>query len=301
MLKLAFGVIWRSWVRMILHSSRASILINGSPTNEFKIQRDLRQGDPLSPFLFLIVMEGLHLCIKEKMVEGDFHGISVGVNPITVSHLLYADDAVFLSNWHRENFDCMMQALNKFHTFSEGEIESLAATAGCIKGVFPFVYLGLPMGASMLCISSWGSLREKLVCLETVLNDTESMRASFFWGSSDGNRKMHWIRWDQVLAPLENMVLGLEVLGLSIMHFCLSGCGDGNIIVSNAWPMIVKLYHNLQRDGKLPNNVLRVKFGNGIGVRFWLDNWKGDGRRLFHLESNGNCYLAEKLMDGEWN
>ncbi|XP_071700087.1 uncharacterized protein [Rutidosis leptorrhynchoides] len=380
---LGFGASWRSWVHMILQSSRTSILINGSPTKKFKVHIGLRQGDPLSPFLFLIVMEGLHLCIKEKIGEGVFHEVSVGKNPIMVSHLLYADDAIFISKWQRDKFDCMMQVLDKFHVFSglsinvnksvvyglgvpESKIESFVTTVGCIKGEFPFVYLGLPMGSSMLHTSNWNSLREKFKkrlvgwqsnllsiggraklvksvlgsvgiyylsifkCPEMVHNDIESMRASFFWGSSDGNRKMHWIYWDQVLAPLKNGGLGigstrafnyalllkwvwrfvanLDSKWASVIR-AIYGCNgsmDGNISGSSAWPMIVKLYNKRQSDGKLPYNVLRVKVRNGRDVRFWLDNWKGDGTlaskfgRLFHLETNTDCYLADKLIHGVW-
>nr|GEW71056.1 reverse transcriptase domain-containing protein [Tanacetum cinerariifolium] len=46
-----------------LESSRTSILVNGSPTSEFCVKRDLRRGDPLLPYLFILVMEGLHVAL----------------------------------------------------------------------------------------------------------------------------------------------------------------------------------------------------------------------------------------------
>lgn len=49
MRKLGFGEIWISWIRECLNSAKVAILVNGSPTNEIKMSRGLRQGDPLSP------------------------------------------------------------------------------------------------------------------------------------------------------------------------------------------------------------------------------------------------------------
>ncbi|GKF32652.1 RNA-directed DNA polymerase, eukaryota, reverse transcriptase zinc-binding domain protein [Tanacetum coccineum] len=68
--KFGFGSKWRGWIHNCLHSSKGSILVNGSPTDEFHFQRGLKQGDPLSPFLFILVMESLHLSFQNVVDEG---------------------------------------------------------------------------------------------------------------------------------------------------------------------------------------------------------------------------------------
>ncbi|GJZ96287.1 RNA-directed DNA polymerase, eukaryota [Tanacetum coccineum] len=56
-----FGSKWCSWIRGCLHSGMASVLLNGSPTSEFQFHCGLKQGDPLAPYLFILIMESLHL------------------------------------------------------------------------------------------------------------------------------------------------------------------------------------------------------------------------------------------------
>ncbi|GJX09114.1 hypothetical protein Tco_0198973 [Tanacetum coccineum] len=70
MAQMGFGVKWRKWIYACLSSASVSILINGSPSKEFPMKRGLRQGDPLLPFLFLIVAEALQVMVTDSCNKG---------------------------------------------------------------------------------------------------------------------------------------------------------------------------------------------------------------------------------------
>nr|GEZ38588.1 RNA-directed DNA polymerase, eukaryota [Tanacetum cinerariifolium] len=75
--KLGFGDKWRMWIQSCLKSSRGSIIINGSPTEEFQFFEGLKQCDPLSPFLFILVTESLHLLFQRVEKAKMFKGVHV--------------------------------------------------------------------------------------------------------------------------------------------------------------------------------------------------------------------------------
>nr|GFC31161.1 cysteine-rich receptor-like protein kinase [Tanacetum cinerariifolium] len=73
--KFCFGEKWCKWIRECLRSSWGSMIVNGSPTKEFQFFKGLKQGDPLSPFLFILIMEILHLRFQNVVDAGMFKGI----------------------------------------------------------------------------------------------------------------------------------------------------------------------------------------------------------------------------------
>ncbi|GKE95445.1 RNA-directed DNA polymerase, eukaryota [Tanacetum coccineum] len=60
----------RCWIQGCLNSAMGSILVNGSPTSEFKFSKGLKHGDPLSPFLFILIIESLHLSFNNMVPKG---------------------------------------------------------------------------------------------------------------------------------------------------------------------------------------------------------------------------------------
>ena len=83
--------------KMVISTVTFSVLINGSPYGFFRSSKGLRQGDPLSPYLFVLGMEALSILINKAM-EGGFLSIyklrDRGGNEVQVSHLLFADDTL---------------------------------------------------------------------------------------------------------------------------------------------------------------------------------------------------------------
>ncbi|MCH86339.1 cysteine-rich receptor-like protein kinase [Trifolium medium] len=97
--KMGFKCKWRQWIMSYISTATASVLVNGSPIKEFSIGRGLRQGDPLSPFLFLIAAEGLNVILKASVDSGLFKGYQIGSDPlsrVSVSHLQFADDTLII-------------------------------------------------------------------------------------------------------------------------------------------------------------------------------------------------------------
>ena len=94
MLKLGFSENWVNIVMGLVSTVSFSVMFNGKKLEEFKPSRGTRQGDPISPYLFLIAAEGLLCLLKSKDESSNIHGLQVAHSAPPVNHLLFADDSL---------------------------------------------------------------------------------------------------------------------------------------------------------------------------------------------------------------
>ena len=103
--RMGFGERWCRWIKACISTVKFSILVNGSLAGFFGSSRGLRQGDPLSPLLFLMVMEVLSRLLKRTKNGGFLYGFQAGSHSyggIHISHLLFADDTILFCDASRE-------------------------------------------------------------------------------------------------------------------------------------------------------------------------------------------------------
>lgn len=174
-----FGVRWRKWIQGCISSANYSIMINGCPHGQFKGQRGLRQGDPLSPFLFVLVADVLGRMIDAAKNSGLVEGFKVGRCQAHVTHLQYADDSLLFLKQSESVVSRMMMIVQAFCYISglklnlakcnlmginvaDGEVARAASEVGCQIGYWPVKYLGMPLGGSPLSVGFWEPVLRKI-------------------------------------------------------------------------------------------------------------------------------------------
>jgi hypothetical protein len=96
LIQVGLGIRMTNWIMSCVVSSSFVVLLNGEATDFFKSGRGLRQGCPLSPLLFILVMEGLILLLKEIQSEGKLTGVKVS-KTIKILHILFVDDVIIMT------------------------------------------------------------------------------------------------------------------------------------------------------------------------------------------------------------
>ncbi|WJX77739.1 beta-amyrin 28-monooxygenase [Trifolium repens] len=289
-------------MRACVFGGTLSVLVNGCPTGGINIQRGLKQGDPLAPFLFLLVVEGFGGAMRRAGELNLFKGFKVRENGPMISHLQYADDTLCIGEASVDNLWTLKAILRGFELASGlrvnfwkscllgvnvcGTFLDLARSfLNCKRGVLPFSYLGLPVGANPRRVATWEPLIEKIrrklrswgnkylslggriVLINSVLNSIPvfflsfmkmpvqvlkkviRIQREFLWGGVCLDRKkLNWVKWRVVC--LDKKKGGLGVRDLKVVNYSL--------LMKWRWRLVDG------EDSALWKEVLVAKYGRNI-------------------------------------
>ena len=163
--RVGFADKWIAWMKVCVFGGSMSILVNGTPIEEIAIQKGLKQGDPLAPFLFLLVAEGFSGLMDNAVNRNLFKGFEVKRGGTVISHLQYADDTLCIGETTIENLWTLKALLRGFEMVSGLKVnfnksclmgvnvsadflEMASNFLHCRVGSVPFMYLGLPVSAN---------------------------------------------------------------------------------------------------------------------------------------------------------
>ena len=120
MRKMGFNESWISLVMKCITSVTYSVIINGSVHGSIVPTRGLRQGDPLSPYLFLFCAEGFSALINEAARCQQLNGISICRGASKINHLFFADDNLLFCNANGTECNKLKEIL-KAYVFALGQ------------------------------------------------------------------------------------------------------------------------------------------------------------------------------------
>jgi hypothetical protein len=176
--KLGFSDQWRNLIYNCISSPFYSIMLNGMTRGFFKPSRGLRQGDPLSPYLYILAQELLSRMINQAFDRNHIQPFHFG--GLVVSHLFYADDLLIFANGKKKSIGNLLHIVKKYEMISGQMINpmkssmffskhisvarkrNLLASSGFKEGVWPCTYLGVPLYTGRLMKYMFEPMMDKI-------------------------------------------------------------------------------------------------------------------------------------------
>ncbi|XP_010468796.1 PREDICTED: uncharacterized protein LOC104748915 [Camelina sativa] len=120
--KMGFAETWISWIMFCVTSVEYRVLLNGQPNGLIVPERGLRQGDPLSPYLFILCTEVLVANIRKAEMDKLITGIKVANKCPPITHLLFADDSLFFCKVDKDQCKVILDILKQYESVSGQQI-----------------------------------------------------------------------------------------------------------------------------------------------------------------------------------
>lgn len=234
LLKMGFNCKWVQWVMQCISTVRFSVMANGEVRTQIIPERGLRQGDPLSPYLFVLVKDVLSRMLSRAREENQFRGIQFNRNCPHLSHIFFADDALLFLKAETQSCDVVKSILTAYGEASgqrinfeksgicfssnvkESEKENICDLLGVPLMKLDSKYLGLP--------SFWGKSKSEayMFLIEKALNKMQGWKNRLI--SQAGKEIM-----------IKQVIQALPCYAMSCFLLPKKLCDKLNSLVSNFW------------------------------------------------------------------
>ncbi|XP_041003911.1 uncharacterized protein LOC121249264 [Juglans microcarpa x Juglans regia] len=281
---LAFGFsgTFCNLVRQLISSPSFSVVMNGVSKDFFQGARGLRQGDLITPYLFIMVEEILSRNLKKRYQEGWIAAFSLSRNVLNISHLLYADDIIIFSNGSKALIKAISESLALYEAWSGQKISKEKSSIFFSKlippvrrrqilritrfseGSLPFKYLGVPIIFGRLKSNYFDELVGKIGAkIGDWISRLLSSGARLILGYKDEKPKRHWKGWDKLCTPSREWGIGIRNFQ-DEDHISLINPNKG----SRFWKLMTKCIPDV-----IKYSQWKPKAGH---ISFWFDKWLGE-------------------------
>ncbi|KAL2471459.1 Uncharacterized protein Adt_39595 [Abeliophyllum distichum] len=301
-----FDAIWIDRIRRCISECHFSVLLNGRPCGFFPSSRGLRQGDPISPSLFILASDYFSRILTRQYQQIASMAYRHGGDAL-ISHLCFADDMIIFANGQKQSIrrafvtssslslilECpLFKGHRKIFLYDDLIQKVRSRTSGWASRLLS------PGGRITLIRSVLSSLPLYLLQIlkppKAVLKKLESIFARFLWDSKDHTHRLHWKRWKELCLPTEEGGLGFRRLQDLVDTFSLKlwwlfrsqrslwaqflrgkYCQGTHPILATVPYYASPVWRRLKLIGPQAESYIAWKLGRGH-IFFWHDCWMGD-------------------------